>query len=200
MFKSLKIFMVLAIFVGLVTTAQAAVYGYINVTGRDQEQIAREVATIERLVKTWKNGEVLYTHMVTSGAVFFKKITATVFFAGEQSKISTFLSSGAYEGDYLKDIVLKFDYVSRNGKGEEYHSTFSKKFRNIRDAVNVIKGKDSKAMWLDFSQTHKREYAKHHVFSDGYVNVVFYSLLPVEENRLLGITFCGDQVKATRSK
>ena len=201
MFKTLKVFVITALMLGIVSAAQAAVYGYINVVGRDQEQISREVATIERLVKTWKNGEILYTHMVKSGAVFFKKVTATVFFAGEQSKISSFLSAGAYEGDYLKNIVVKFNYVSYDKNGEEINTVFSRKYNNIRDAVKAIKDKDTKAMWKDLADTRKRDYAKHETklgVIDGTVNVVFYSLQPVEENRLFGITF-GDKIKNTRN-
>lgn len=202
MLKSLKIFAVVALMLGVVSAAQAAVYGYINVVGRDQEQIAREVTTIERLVKTWKNGEILYTHTVKSGAVFFKKITATVFFAGEQSKISAFLSAGSYEGDYLKNIVVKFNYVSYDKNGEEINTLFTRKYNNIRDAVKAVKDKDGRAMWKDLAEARKRDYAKHETkegIVNGSVNVVFYSLQPVEENRLFGITFTDDKVKNTRN-
>lgn len=202
MLKSLKVFLISFLMLGVVSAAQAAVYGYINVVGRDQDQIAREVETIERLIKTWKNGEVLYTHTVKSGAVFFKKITATVFFAGEQSKISSFLSAGSYEGDYLKNIVVKFNYVSFNKQGEEVNTVFTRKYNNIRDAVKAVKDKDDKAMWKDLAETRKRDYAKHDnkgAIVDGIVNVVFYSLQPVEENRLFGITFKDNKVKNTRN-
>ncbi len=202
MFKSIKMFIVVALMLSVVSVAQAAVYGYINVTGRDQEQIAREVATIERLVKTWKNGEILYTHTVKSGAVFFKKVTATVFFAGEQSKISAFLSAGAYEGDYLKNIVVKFNYVTTDKHGEEENTLFTRKYNNIRDAVKAIKDKDDKAMWKDLAENRKRDYARHEKMGGDVkrsVNVVFYSLQPVEENRLFGITFTDNKVKNTRN-
>ena len=199
--KFVKLFVVMALMLGVVSAAQAAVYGYINVIGRDQEQIAREVETIERLVKTWKNGEVLYTHTVKSGAVFFKKVTATVFFAGEQSKISSFLSAGSYEGDYLKNIVVKFNYVSTDKKGEEENTIFTRKYNNIRDAVKAIKDKDAKAMWKDLAENRKRDFARHEKVSNAVktVNVVFYSLQPVEENRLFGITFTDEKVQNTRS-
>ena len=202
MFKSLKVFVIAALMLGVVSAAQSAVYGYINVIGRDQDQIAREVETIERLVKTWRNGEILYTHTVKSGAVFFKKLTATVFFAGEQSKISSFLSAGSYEGDYLKNIVVKFNYVSKDKNGEEINTTFSRKYNNIRDAVKSIKDKDNKAMWKDLAEARKRDYAKHETKNgivEGHVNVVFYSLQPVEENRLFGITFNDKKVSNTRN-
>ena len=201
MFKYLKVLVVSALMLGVVSAAQAAVYGYINVVGRDQEQIAREVTTIERLVKTWKNGEILYTHTVKSGAVFFKKITATVFFAGEQSKISAFLSAGSYEGDYLKNIVVKFNYVTEDKRGEEVNTVFSRKYNNIRDAVKAIKDKDANAMWKDLAENRKRDYARHEKMDNvttKTVNVVFYSLQPVEENRLFGITFTDDKIKNTR--
>lgn len=202
MLKSLKMFIIMVAMLGVVSAANAAVYGYINVTGRDADLIQREVATIERLVKTWKNGEILYTHIVKSGAVFFKKVTATVFFAGEQSKISAFLSSGSYEGDYLKDIVVKFNYVSLDKNEKEVNTTFSRKFKNVRDAVKSVKDKDYKAMWQDLADTRKRDYAKHETKNgvvEGNVNVVFYSLQATEDNRLFGMTFTEDKVKNTRS-
>lgn len=200
--KVFKLFFVISLFLGIVSSANAAVYGYINVVGRDKDQIAREVETIERLIKTWKNGEVLYTHTVKSGAVFFKKITSTVFFAGEQSKISSFLSAGSYEGDYLKNIVVKFNYVSLDKSGLEVNTVFSRKYNNIRDAVKSIKDKDHKAMWQELANTRKRDYAKHENkgnIVDGSVSVVFYSLQPIEENRLFGITFTDDKVNNTRN-
>lgn len=202
MFKSLKTFILVSLMLGIVSVANAAVYGYINVVGRDQEQLQREITTIERLVKTWKNGEILYTHMVKSGAVFFKKITATVFFAGEQSKISSFLSAGAYEGDYLKNIVVRFNYVTTNKRGEEENTLFTRKYNNIRDAVKEIKDKDGKTMWKDLAENRKRDFARHEKMGDNVsrsVNVVFYTLQPVEENRLFGITYADDKIKNTRS-
>lgn len=202
MLKSLKMFVIMACMLGIVNAANAAVYGYINVTGRDGEQIQRELKTIERLIKTWKNGEILYTHCVKSGAVFFKKTTATVFFAGEQSKISAFLSAGSYEGDYLKDIVVKFNYSSLDKHEEEINTTFTRKFKNIRDAVKAVKDKDCKAMWEDLASTRKRDYAKHETKNgivEGEVSVVFYSLQATEENRLFGVTFKNDKVKNTRN-
>lgn len=112
-FRNFKLLFVTLMLICLVSAAQAATYGYLVVRGKNLDQINREIDTIERLIKTWNNGELLYKHTIVSGgAFFFKKVTATLFFAGSQKEISTFLTSGPYEGDYLRDIVVKFEYRS----------------------------------------------------------------------------------------
>ena len=60
--KQFKLFIVLFVLVTFAVAANAATYGYVVVRGKNAEQIEREISTFERLVKTWKNGEVLYTH------------------------------------------------------------------------------------------------------------------------------------------
>jgi len=57
----------------LVSAAQAATYGYLVVRGKNLDQINREIDTIERLIKTWNNGELLYKHTIVSGGAFFFK-------------------------------------------------------------------------------------------------------------------------------
>ncbi len=189
------------LFVSLVTAAQAAVYGYIVVRGKNVDHINREIETIERLVKTWPNGEVLHKHSVISGgAFFFKKITVTVFFAGNQKEISGFLTQGPYEGDYVKDVVVKFNYSSMQDASafsEDINTTFTRKFTNVRKALEAIKDKDATTLWNDLKSGKPKEYKKHLVNNKiiaPSVNVVFYSVQAVEENRLMGVTFTPDSV------
>ena len=56
-------------------------------------------------------------------------------------------------------------------------------------------------MWKDLAENRKRDFARHEKIANGKksVNVVFYSLQPVEENRLFGITFTDEKVQNTRS-
>ncbi|MDD3146775.1 MAG: hypothetical protein PHD82_05690 [Candidatus Riflebacteria bacterium] len=184
------------LFVSLVTAAQAAVYGYIVVRGKNIDHTNREIETIERLIKTWPNGEVLHKHSVVSGgAFFFKKITATIFFAGNQKDISGFLTQGPYEGDYVKDVVVQFNYNSRVSESAfdgDINTTYTRKFANIRKALETIQGKDAKILWNDLKEGKAKEYKKHLVADkliDPSVNIIFYSVQPVEENRLFGISF-----------
>lgn len=192
-FRTVVLTLVLA---GLVAAAQAATYGYIVVRGKNIDQANREIETIERLIKTWSNGEVLYKHTVVSGvAFFFKKITATVFFAGNQKDISSFLTQGPYEGDYVKDVVVKFNYsscVAKNSLEGDINTTFTRKFANIRKALETIQGKKAESFWNDLKDSKNKDYTKHLVNNqliDPSVNIVFYSVQPVEENRLFGVTF-----------
>lgn len=191
-----KTFLMVITLLAVVSMAQAAVYSYIVVRGKNVEHINREIETIERLIKTWKNGEILYKHTVVSGgAFFFKKITSTIFFAGNQKDIASFLTSGPYEGDYVKDIVVKFNYsslVSKNAFDGDINTTFTKKFANIRKALETIQDKNSKKLWLELKNSKAKEYSKHVVSNEiinPNVNIVFYSVQPTEENRLFGITF-----------
>ncbi len=189
------------LFVSMVTAAQAAIYGYIVVRGKNVENTNREIETIERLIKTWPNGEVLHKHSVVSGgAFFFKKITATIFFAGNQKDISSFLTQGPYEGDYVKDVVVQFNYSSRlstNAFDGDINTSFTRKYANIRKALETIKDKDSKNLWNELKESKSKDYSKHLVNNeliDPNVNIVFYSVQPVEENRLFGISFAPGSV------
>ncbi len=190
----MRLFVVLALFLSLALSVQAATYGYVILRGKNAEQIQREALTLERLIKTWKNGEVLYTHTVKTGAPFiFKRVATTVFFAGDQKNISSMLTTGPYEGDYLRDIVVRFTFSSNGRKrGSEIVTSFTRKYANIRRAVEEIKGFDSKAIWNRFEDSRGRDYKKHLVSGeviDPVANIVFYSVQPLEENRLFGISY-----------
>lgn len=192
MLKSLRMFLAVVMMLTVVSVAQAAVYGYIVVTGKKPDLIAREVSTFEKLVQTWKNGEILYVHNTVSGLVF-KKYASIVVFAGEQSKISNFLTSGAYEGDYLKDIVVSLDLISSGKDGEEVRSCEIFKYRNIREAVKLLKDKQNDSeLWAEYAKKNKKGY-KEHLGPDGKlcdttINLFFYSLQKAEENRIFGAT------------
>ncbi len=118
------------------------------------------------------------------------------------------LTSGPYEGDYLKNIVVKFNFTS-NAEEDNYlteiNTTYTKQYPNIRKAVEEIKDKDLEGMWRAFGENRVRDY-KHHMGKLGKAynkaaSVVFYTLQPVEENRLFGITYKEDEkVVNTRTK
>jgi hypothetical protein len=200
-FKTLALVM---FFAGLVSVAQAATYGYMVVRGKDQAMIEREITTIERLIKTWPNGEVLYVHTVKAGAMFFKRITSTIFFAGNRTEISKFLTQGPYEGDYLRDITVSFSYSSlrdKNGYDGEINTTFTRKFTNIRKAVETVQGKNAEILWNELKDSKVSAYKKHLVSEEliaPRVSVVFYSMQPTEDNRLLGISYSADKVSNSR--
>jgi len=184
-FKTLALVM---FFAGLVSVVQAATYGYMVVRGKDQAMIEREITTIERLIKTWPNGEVLYVHTVKAGAMFFKRITSTIFFAGNRTEISKFLTQGPYEGDYLRDITVSFSYSSlrdKNGYDGEINTTFTRKFDNIRKAVETVQNKNAEILWNELKDSKVSAYK-------------FYSMQPTEENRLLGISYTENKITNSR--
>ncbi|EKD83423.1 MAG: hypothetical protein ACD_39C00686G0003 [uncultured bacterium] len=204
MHKYLKTLALVMFFAGLVSVVQAATYGYMVVRGKDQTMIEREISTIERLIKTWPNGEVLYVHTVKAGAMFFKRITATIFYAGNRTDISNFLTQGPYEGDYLRDITVSFSYSSlrdKNGYDGEINTTFTRKFTNIRKAIETIEGKDAEILWNELKDSKASAYKKHLVSNEliaPRVSIVFYSMQPTEDNRLLGISFTDNKVTNSR--
>ncbi|HNW33398.1 MAG TPA: hypothetical protein PKM25_00560 [Candidatus Ozemobacteraceae bacterium] len=185
--------LVLAIFIA--GAAHAATYGYVVVKGKSEEALDREVTTIERLIKGWDKGELLFKHKVANGIVFFKKYTVTLIFAGLEKDVTPFLSSGPYEGDFVKDVVAQFAYSSKGDpqSGEnEVTTVLTKKFPNIRNAVAAIKGKTDTGLWTELKTSNAKTYQKHLLggkLVDPKINVVFYSLKAVEENRIFSITF-----------
>ena len=194
--KSLKLLLATFALICFVSAANAATYGYMIVRGKNLDQINRETDTIERLIKTWNNGELLYKHTVVSGgAFFFKKVTSTLFFAGSQKEISTFLTSGPYEGDYLRDIVVKFDYrsmASTSAFDGDISTSFTRKFTNIRNALKTIQEKTSDVLWSDLPQTKVKKHLVNGKLIEPVVSITFYSVQVLEENRLFGISFTPD--------
>lgn len=191
--RKFRLFLVVVLLLGFVSAVQAATYGYLVVRGKNLDQINREIDTIERLIKTWNNGELLYKHTVVSGgAFFFKKVTSTLFFAGSQKEISTFLTSGPYEGDYLRDVVVKFDYrsmVSNSAFDGDISTSFTRKFTNIRNALVTIQEKNSDVLWSDLPKTKLKKHLVNGSLIDPIVSISFYSVQVLEENRLFGISF-----------
>jgi len=191
---------ILALFIA--GAAHAATYGYVVVKGKSEEALDREVTTIERLVKSWNKGEILFKHKVANGIIFFKKYTVTLIFAGLEKDITAFLSSGPYEGDFVKDVVAQFSYSTKGDPqaGEnEVMTVLTKKFPNIRNAVTTIKDKTDNALWAEFKESNPKTYQKHLLggkLINPQINVVFYSLKPVEENRIFSITFNKDSTRS----
>lgn len=191
--RNFRFLFVTLMLICLVSAAQAATYGYLVVRGKNLDQINREIDTIERLIKTWNNGELLYKHTIVSGgAFFFKKVTATLFFAGSQKEISTFLTSGPYEGDYLRDIVVKFEYrsmASTSPLDGDIITSFTRKFSNIRTALNTIQDKNSDILWNQLPKTKYNQHLVSGKLINPVVSVTFYSVQAVEDNRLFGVSY-----------
>lgn len=189
--------LILAVLLALFVTGavHAATYGYVVVKGKSEDALDREVTTIERLIKGWDKGELLFKHKVANGIVFFKKYTVTIVFAGLEKDVSAFLSSGPYEGDFVKDVIVQSVYSSKGDPnvGESTISTvLQKKYPNIRNAVAAIKGKTDNALWSEFKESKPKVYEKHLLggkLVNPQIDVVFFSLKAVEENRIFSITF-----------
>jgi hypothetical protein len=193
-----RVLAALVLIVCCATLAQAATYGYVVVKGKNLETLDREVTTIERLIKGWDKGEILFKHKVANGIVFFKKFTVTLIFAGYEKDVSAFLANGPYEGDFVKDVEVQFTYASKGDPqagDPEITTVLTKKFPNVRNAVAAIKGKTESALWANFKENKPKAYQKHlngGKLVDPQINVVFYSLRAVEENRILSITYQKD--------
>lgn len=189
--------LILAVLLALFVTGavHAATYGYVVVKGKSEDALDREVTTIERLIKGWDKGELLFKHKVANGIVFFKKFTVTLVFAGLEKDVSAFLSSGPYEGDFVKDVVVQSVYSSKGdpNAGESTISTVQqKKYPNIRNAVAAIKGKTDNTLWTEFKASNPKTYQKHLLggkLVNPQIDVTFFSLKAVEENRIFSVTF-----------
>ncbi len=186
---------VLACFLVIAGIASASTYGYVLVKGKNEAQLDREVATIERLISEWKDGEVLFKLKEVSGALFFKKYTISLVFAGYEKDVSNFLTNGSYEGDIIKDVVVRLTYSSYVSSREAIPGNITlvdKTFPNIRKALELVKGKDEGAMWEYLKSIKPKDYKKHLIdgkLIDPKLDVIFYSFKPIESNRMFSITF-----------
>lgn len=129
------LFLVVALFAFSVV-AQAATYGYVSVEGKKLSALQREVKTIEHLIKSWPNGEVLFKKETSSGFVF-KKHKVFMVFAGNNKEISKFLTDAPYPGDFLKNITVRYCFgkvLEGQNKAEKVRF-INKKFANIRKAL-----------------------------------------------------------------
>ncbi|NLM18190.1 MAG: hypothetical protein GX221_10780 [Candidatus Riflebacteria bacterium] len=211
MSKYLRVMMLISLMLLTAVSVQAAVYGYVNMTGKNEERLKRELNTLEKLINTWKNGKVLYVHKVERNYILTKNFAYTVIFSGDRANISKFLTSGNYEGDFLKDIIVHFRFTSDaycycGNPGPDiapYTTTFERKYSNPAQALEVIKNKDLTGLWLDFSKTRKRDYEKHLI--DGKLvkpsaDIVFYSLMFTEGNRLFGTSYTEKKIKPYRAE
>ncbi|HNX77735.1 MAG TPA: hypothetical protein PLM07_12885 [Candidatus Rifleibacterium sp.] len=188
-------FLMMFFVVALSGALQAATYGYVIVKGKDEKSLDRETAAIEMLIKNWDKGEMLFKHKISSGFVFFKKHTITMFFAGLEKDVTQFLSRSSYEGDFLKDIVVQLNYTSYSSPrevGPSLATMVTKTHSNIRKALGEIEGKTDNSLWKTLSTANPKAYKSHLV--DGkllypQINVTFYSLKATEENRLFSLSF-----------
>ena len=169
-----RLFVVLTVLLLCAVTVQAATYGYIKMRGRKLDQLQREASTFERLVKEWKDGEVLLKQTDSSGIVF-KKHEITLVFAGPSRDITKVLTSAPYEGDFVKNVVVRY-WFEKRAKGEEKPSfrTLTRKFPNIRKAIEYQKGLSAAALLKKIDGPHQNIEVK--------ASVSFYSLQEDKDN------------------
>jgi len=134
-------------------TVQASTYAYIKARGKKLDQLQREISTFERLVKEWKNGEILHKQTHSSGLVF-KKHEITVVFAGPNSDITKILTSSPYEGDFVKNVVVRYWFEKSKKEEKPTFRTLTKKFPNIRNAIAFQKGLSASALLKKIDGKH----------------------------------------------
>lgn len=125
---ALVLFLVLA--GGLV--AEAAEFGYVKLSGRDLKKLRAEQASLEKLVRSWAGGEVLYTKLTMSG-LFVQRNSILMIIAGEKQALENFLDKSPYEGDVIKELVGKFLFNFRSATKD-------------KDGKTVMRGKHAIGM------------------------------------------------------
>lgn len=179
----LKIFAVLAIFVLCMSAAHAATYGYASIKGKRLESLRREVQTIKMLVKDWPNGEVLATIESSSGFVF-KKHEIVVVFAGNSREITTFLTKAPYEGDFIKNVEVSYNFGNyKNKAGEKVAGNFitTRKYPNVRKALEANLGKSAKQLWKKLHKNGPN-------YQQVEAVVTFYSMRVDSDNKIFRMT------------
>ena len=186
-----KIFALSILFCMLASVSMAATYGYITVKGKKESALIREVNMISMHIAAWKNGKVLYQTKEKSGALFFKKYTHTLVFSGSKSEISKFLTQSPYEGDFLRDMVVKMVYTSYDSKGAALpnHTVLMKKFPNAAKAAEFASDATAKDLWSYLGKRNAKAYKDHTEAEclEPKVELVFYSLKATEDNRVFNV-------------
>jgi hypothetical protein len=175
----LRLIAVLTLFICCITAADAATYGYVSIKGKKLKQLRREVNTMEMLVKEWPNGEVMAKLEYSSGLIF-KKHEIVVVFAGNSKEITQFLTKAPYEGDFIKNVEVSYkfgNFVNSNGEAVAGNYITTRKFSNIRKALQANMGQSSMDLW-------NRLYKKSNDYQMVDVVVTFYSLKVNADNRL----------------
>ncbi|MEW6708737.1 MAG: hypothetical protein AB1403_02855 [Candidatus Riflebacteria bacterium] len=88
-------------------TAEAVEFGYVKLAGRDIRKLRSEQASLEKLIRSWPEGQVLYVKLTMSG-LFVQRNSILMIFAGEKKALESFLAKSPYEGDVIKELVGKF--------------------------------------------------------------------------------------------
>lgn len=106
-----SVLVALACAVLVAVSAGAVEYGFVRIKGKNAKGVRDEVTSLEKVVRGWKNGEILFKKETSHGMVF-RTIQVIVFFAGESKDLVAFLDKAPYEGDVVKGVKGKFLFNS----------------------------------------------------------------------------------------
>jgi len=112
--------------------AEAAEFGYVKLVGRDLRKLRAEQESLEKLVRGWSEGQVLYTKLTMSG-LFVQRNSILMIIAGEKKTLENFLDKSPYEGDVIKELVGKFLFNFRSATKD-------------KDGKTVMRGKHAIGM------------------------------------------------------
>ncbi len=127
--------------------ADAAEFGYVRLSGRDLKKLRTEQASLEKLVRSWPEGEVLYTKLTMSG-LFVQRNSILMIIAGDKNALESFLDKSPYEGDVIKELKAKFLFNYRSTVKDKTGKTvirgrsaagMVRKYANPRDLLSLLK-------------------------------------------------------------
>ncbi len=140
------VFVLVLVFAGGVA-AEAASFGYVKISGKNLKSLREEQASLEKIIRSWKEGEVILRKETASGLVKTRYTIVTVF-AGEKAAIQAFLDKAPYEGDILELLIAKvlfnFDLRAIDEKGEvimkgKAGRGMVPRFQDPREFVSIVK-------------------------------------------------------------
>lgn len=127
--------------------AEAAEFGYVKLAGRDLKKLRSEQASLEKLVRSWPDGAVIYTKLTMSG-LFVQRNSILMIIAGEKKSLENFLDKSPYEGDVIKELVGKFLFNFRSAAKNEEGKTVMRgkhaigmvrRYTDPRDLLKLMK-------------------------------------------------------------
>lgn len=127
--------------------AEAAEFGYVKLVGRDLKKLRTEQASLEKVVKGWPGGEVLYARL-TMSALFVQRNSILMIITGEKKSLEAFLAKSPYEGDVIKELVGKFLFNFRSSTKDKDGKTvlrskhavgIVRRYTNPRELFSLLK-------------------------------------------------------------